>query len=104
VAKRENIPAVNLWVPIPFYLIANEDPRAWKKVLEFFDKRFDLKIDFTDLDQAIQDQDEKLTQARLRFPDIDAYIRRLESNIMLSEEENERLVREIEEFLGETSF
>jgi proteasome assembly chaperone (PAC2) family protein len=81
-----------------------EDPRAWQKVLEFFDKRFDLKIDFTDLDQAIQDQNEKLAQARLRFPDIDDYIRRLESNIMLSEEENERLVREIEEFLGGTPF
>jgi len=104
VAKKENIPGVCLWVPIPFYLIAMEDPRAWKKVLEFFDKRFDLKIDFSDLDQAIQDQDEKLTQARLRFPNIDEYIRRLESNIGLSEEENEKLVNEIEEFLRETSF
>ena len=104
VAKRENIPAASLWVPIPFYLVATEDPRAWKTVLEFFDKRFDLKIDFTDLDQAIRDQDKKLAQARLRFPDIDDYIRKLESNIGLSEEENEKLVKEIEEFLGETSF
>ena len=103
VAKRENIPAASLWVPIPFYLVATEDPRAWKTVLEFFGKRFDLKIDFTDLDQAIRDQDKKLAQARLRFPDIDDYIRRLESNIGLSEEENEKLVKEIEEFLGESS-
>ncbi len=31
-AKKRNIPAVGLWVPIPFYLMGVGDPRAQKKV------------------------------------------------------------------------
>jgi len=101
VAKRRNIPGVNLWVPIPFYLVAMDDPKAQKKVLEFFNQRFDLRIDFNDLDEEITRRNEKIAQMRTRFPEIDEYITRLESNLRLSEDENERLVKEIEKFLRE---
>ncbi len=101
VAKRRNIPGVSLWVPIPFYLIATDDPKAQKRVLEFFNQRFDLRIDLSDLDEEITRRNEKIAQARGRFPEIDEYITRLESNLRLSEDENERLVKEIEKFLGE---
>jgi predicted ATP-grasp superfamily ATP-dependent carboligase len=100
VAKRRNIAGASLWVPIPFYLVSLEDPQAWKKTLEFLDRRFDLKMDFTDLDEEISRQNEKMVQLRTRFPEIDSYIRRLESNLSLTEEEGERLVKEIEESLG----
>jgi len=100
VAKRRNIAGASLWVPIPFYLVAMEDPQAWKKTLEFLDRRFDLRVDFTDLNKEIERQNEKIAQARIRFPEIDSYIRRLESNLSLTEEESERLVKEIEESLG----
>lgn len=100
VAKRRNIAGASLWVPIPFYLAAMEDPQAWKKTLEFLDKRFDLRVDFTDLNKEIERQNEKIAQARIRFPEIDSYIRRLESNLSLTEEESEGLVKEIEESLG----
>jgi len=99
VAKKRNIAGASLWVPIPFYLVAMEDPQAWKKTLEFLDRRFDLKMDFTDLDEEIGRQNEKMAQVRIRFPEIDGYIRRLESNLSLTEEEGERLVKEIEESL-----
>jgi proteasome assembly chaperone (PAC2) family protein len=101
IAKRRNIPAVSLWVPIPFYLTAMEDPQAQKKVLSFLNERFNLKIDFSDLDQEIRHQNEKLALARSRFPQIDDYINRLESNFMLSEEENEELIKKIEDLLRE---
>ena len=100
VAKRRNIAGASLWVPIPFYLAAMEDPQAWKKTLEFLDRRFDLRIDFTDLDEEIERQNEKIAQVRIRFPEIDSYIQRLESNLSLTEQESERLVKEIEESLG----
>ena len=100
VAKRRNIAGASLWVPIPFYLVAMEDPQAWKKTLEFLDRRFDLRIDFTDLDEEIERQNEKIAQVRIRFPEIDSYIQRLESNLSLTEQESERLVKEIEESLG----
>jgi proteasome assembly chaperone (PAC2) family protein len=101
IAKGRNIPGVSLWVPIPFYLAAMEDAQAQKKVLSFLNERLDLKIDFSDLDQEIREQNEQLARVRSRFPQIDDYINRLESNLMLSEEENEELIKKIEDFLRE---
>jgi proteasome assembly chaperone (PAC2) family protein len=101
IAKGRNIPGVSLWVPIPFYLATVEDAQAQKKVLSFLNERLDLKIDFSDLNQEIREQNEQLVQARSRFPQIDDYINRLESNLMLSEEENGELIKKIEDFLRE---
>jgi len=101
IAKERNIPGVSLWVPIPFYLAAMEDAQAQKKVLSFLNERLDLKIDFSDLDQEIREQNEQLARVRSRFPQIDDYINRLESNLMLSEEENGELIKKIEDFLME---
>jgi proteasome assembly chaperone (PAC2) family protein len=101
IAKGRNIPGASLWVPIPFYLAAVEDAQAQKKVLSFLNERLDLKIDFSDLDQKIREQNEQLALARSRFPQIDDYINRLESNLMLSEEENGELIKQIEDFLRE---
>jgi hypothetical protein len=100
-ARERNIPGVNVWVPIPFYLAATEDAQAQKKVLSFLNERLGLKIDFSDLDQEIRKQNEQLARARSRFPQIDDYVNRLESNLMLSAEENEELVKKIEDFLRE---
>lgn len=97
IAKRRSIPGVNLWVPIPFYLAAVEDAKARKIVLEFFDRRFNLGIDFKDLDDKIGKQNEKIAQARIRSSEVDGYINKLENNLHLSEEENEKLIKEIEE-------
>ena len=100
-AKRRNVPGFSLWVPIPFYLVAVEDAKAQKKALEFFNQRFDLDMDFQDVDEEIRKQDEKIAQIRSNFPEVDESIRKLESNLRLSEDENEKLVKEIEEFLRE---
>ena len=101
IAKGRNIPGVSLWVPISFYLAAVEDVQAQKKVLSFLNERLDLRIDFSDLDHELQEQNERLARVRSRFPQIDDYINRLESNLMLSEEENEELIKRIEDFLKE---
>jgi len=100
-ARERNIPGVSVWVPIPFYLAAMEDLQAQRKVLSFLNERLDLKIDFSNLDQEIRKQNEQLARARSRFPQIDDCINRLESNLMLSEEENGELVRRIEDFVRE---
>jgi proteasome assembly chaperone (PAC2) family protein len=101
VARERNIPGVSLWAPIPFYLAAMGDAQAQRKVLTFLNERLDLRIDFSDLDRQIQQQNEQLTRARSRYPQVDDYISRLESNLMLSQEENGELIKKIEEFLGE---
>jgi len=101
IAKERNIPGVSLWVPIPFYLAAMEDAQAQKKVLSFLNERLDLKIDFSDLDQEVREQNEQLARLRSRSSQIDDYINKLESNLMLSEEENGELIKKIEDFLRE---
>jgi len=101
VARRRNIPGISLWVPIPFYLVAVEDPKAQRRVLEFFNQRFDLRIDLSDLDEEIKQQNQLIAEVRNSFPDIDESISRLERNLRLSEEENQKLVQEIGKFLRE---
>jgi predicted ATP-grasp superfamily ATP-dependent carboligase len=101
IARGRNISGVSLWVPIPFYLVGVEDAEAQRKVLGFLNERLDLKIDLGDLDREVREQNEKLALARSRFPQVDGYINRLESNLMLSEEENGELIKKIEDFLRE---
>lgn len=97
--KSRGILGASIWVPIPFYLVATEDPRACRKMVEFLDSRLGLDFDFAGLDQDIVRQDEKIAQVRLRFPEVDDAIRKLEGNLGLTEEENEKLVAEIADFL-----
>lgn len=98
-AQRRNIPAVTLWVPIPFYLVAVDDPRAQRRVLDFLDQRLSLHLDFSDLDDRIKRQNKRLAEVRHRFSEIDESIKRLESNLALSGEESQKLVKEIDKFL-----
>ena len=52
-ARRRNIPGAALWVTIPFYLVTVEDLAAQRKILQFFDQRFSLQIEFQDIDKEI---------------------------------------------------
>lgn len=100
-AKGRNIAGVNLWTEVPFYLAAVEDLRAIKYTLRFLDKRFDLNMDFGDLDLKIERQNKRIKQLREQNLEINKYIEMLEGGIMLSEDENEHLTKEMTEFLGE---
>lgn len=100
VAKRRNLPGAGLWVPVPFYLVAADDPQAWRKMIAFLDRRLQLGIDLANLDREVAQQNERLAQLRSGSPDIDACISKLETNQTLSEEENETLVREVQHLLA----
>ena len=102
-AKQRGIPAVRFWVPTPFYLTAVHDPGAQKAVLEFFVRRFHWQIDSTDLDEEVRQQNEKLARIRQNFPDIDEAIKKLESNLRLSDEENQKLAGEVTRLLNDES-
>ena len=98
-ARRRNIDGVSLWVPVPFYLLTSEDPLACKKVTEFFDKRFDLNIDFAGIDDEISRQHMEISRLRSQVPELDSYMSKLESNLGLTVDESEKLVKELEEWL-----
>ncbi len=99
IAKIRNLAAATLWVPVPSYLIATGDPNSYKKVLEFLDNRLDLSLDFDGIDASIRQQNEKLGHLRQSSPEIDGYIRKLENNMRLSEEEHENLIKAVDDCL-----
>jgi len=98
-AKLRDIPGACLWVPVPFYLMTVEDPQACKKVLEFFNRHLELNINLADIDDEVAEQNHKIALARSRFPELDDYITKLESNLGLTADEGEKLVKEIDELL-----
>ncbi len=100
-ANRRNLPGVSLWVPVPFYLVGVDDPQAEKKVLDFFNQRFNLQMDLSDLEEEAKSQNERIAAARQELPDIDKAIERLETNLRLSDEESQELAKEIESYLKE---
>jgi len=98
-AMRRGIAAASLWVPVPFYLVAGSDPRAWKKVLEFLDNRLSLEMDLRDVTEEAMRQNEKIAHLRSESPEVDGYIEKLETSIALTQEESEQLVKEVDDFL-----
>jgi predicted ATP-grasp superfamily ATP-dependent carboligase len=98
-AKRRNISGANLWVTLPFYLLAVEDPQACKHVVEFFNSRLELNIDFADINMEVARRNKEIAQVRIKSPELDGYISKLESNLSLTVDESGSLVREIEECL-----
>jgi len=101
IAKRRSIPSASLWVPIPFYFVELDDPRAWIKVLQFLNTHINLGLDFAELDEYAKKLNERMAQLRQRSPDIESSIQKLESNIMLTQVESEQLASEVYQFLSE---
>lgn len=99
-AKRRNIRAASLWVPVPFYLAAHDDPRAWKKIIEFLDRRFGLGINSRDLDDEIEMQDNRIAEGRRQSALVDLYITKLEQHLALTQEESEQLIGEMRQLLA----
>jgi len=99
--QRKNFPCISLWVAIPFYLATVGDPRAQKILLEFFNRRFNLGIDLSDLDEDIRRQNAKIYNLRNRNPRVNESINKLESNLRITDEENQDLIIEMESLVWE---
>ena len=98
-AGQRGIPAVNLWVPVPYYLVPTADPRAVKRLVYFFNSKYDLGVDFTALDSVIYEQNNKIARLFEKSPEIKNMVRKLEVGDGLDGDESERLAREIAEAL-----
>ena len=98
-AKHREIRGVNLWVPVPYYLVSIDDPRACKRLVYFFNSKYDLGVDFTKLDEQIAQQNDKIARLFERAPELESFVRRLETGDGLDGEESEKLAREMAEAL-----
>jgi proteasome assembly chaperone (PAC2) family protein len=99
ITQRRDLTAASIWVPVPFYLMTGDDPAAHRKALEFLDTRLGLGLDYTDIDISIKQQNDKLRRLRQSSEEVDAYIKKLEKNQRLSEEEHENLVKAVDDCL-----
>lgn len=95
IARQRNIPAVSLWVNVPFYLAEKADPKANKAVVSFLNRRFGLGVDLAELDREIEIQEEQISRLRKSNQEVDEYIARLELNVGLTQQEVGKLVEEI---------
>ncbi len=98
-AKQRHIPGINLWVPVPFYLIENEDIEAYRRIIDALDKKLLLELDLSSIDQAVDRQTESITRLLNEYPELQNYIRKLESRLSLTEEESEHLIELMDKHL-----
>jgi predicted ATP-grasp superfamily ATP-dependent carboligase len=98
-ARQRGIPAATLWVPVPYYLVSIDDPRALRRLLYFFNSRFDLGIDFTKIESEISAQSERIASLFQKSPEIEGFVRKLETGEGLSNEETEKVARQMLDYL-----
>jgi predicted ATP-grasp superfamily ATP-dependent carboligase len=100
VARRNNIPGVSLWVPVPFYLAPVGDRYAEKMIITFFNEKLDWRVDVSDLDREVRGQHAAIDRLRGDNKEVDDYLTRLECSRDLTEEENLKLMKAVEEGLS----
>ncbi len=98
-AKIRHIPGVSLWPEIPFYVATVDDYRAQKSTLQFFNKRFNLNIGLDILDEAIERQSLEMLKLRKQDPHVDHYMKLIDENLSLSQEDNLDLANKVSQFL-----
>lgn len=103
-AGRRNIPAVNLWVPVPFYMVGIEDLPSCTRVMGFLEARFQLGLNTASLDNDIRRQNHKINSIIEHYPDLRDTIRKLESNNALTDAESGRLLEVMGEELKVTGY
>ena len=100
VAQRRNLPGVSLWVPVPFYLATVGDRYAEKMIITFFSQRLNWQVDVSGLDQEVRRQHDAIARVRSDNEEVDDYLTRIECRSDLTEEENLKLIKAIEEGLS----
>jgi predicted ATP-grasp superfamily ATP-dependent carboligase len=98
-ARRRNIPAATLWVPIPFYMVGTQDPASVRTILTFINRRLKLSFNLASLDKEVSRQNARINEARLVMPEVDDLLRQIESRTMIGEEESEKLMKALDDFL-----
>ena len=98
-AKRREIPGYSLWVEVPFYLAGFRDLIAIRSILDFLDKRFNLDLDFEELNTEIGGMNAGFEELKNQNSEVNRYLQLLDRGIALSHDEGETLVREVARFL-----
>jgi proteasome assembly chaperone (PAC2) family protein len=99
IAQRRDIPAVSVWSEVPFYIAGEDDLQGAKQTLSFIDKKFALDLDMSALNEQIVDQNARIDRCREEDPNVDRYVRMLESGAPPERDEQIELATKIAECL-----
>lgn len=100
VAMTRNLAGCTLWVEVPFYLAAIQDPMASKHVLWVLEERFGLDLDYDQIDVEIRKVNSDIDELKSQNTDIHRYLEMMERGIMLNDTEGEALAKEIARFFS----
>lgn len=78
--REVGLPTVSLWAAAPHYLSANANPKAMLALLQRTRAIFDLDLDVTDLGEAADAFDQRVTEAMESSDDFATYIADLEAD------------------------
>ena len=104
-AQQRNIEGISLWGQVPSYIGEIANPQVCETVLRVLARLLGLDIDFREIEAEAsytnKQIDELVSYLRQQDPDLDEHIGKLEKgiNVEISEEDNQRFFKEIEEFL-----
>jgi proteasome assembly chaperone (PAC2) family protein len=62
--RKRNLSGIDLWIPIPFYLMSLPDIKSQKTILDFFNQRFKFGMDLREFDEKIIRQNRKINEVR----------------------------------------
>ncbi len=102
--REVGLPAISLWAATPHYLTTNANPKATLALMNHTAEILDLDTDVTDLEEAAEAFDRRVSEALESSGDLATYIAGLEarepgSDMTLDPNQTGELVSEIERFL-----
>lgn len=95
-AKQRHLPAVGLWVEVPFYLAGYSDARAVKAAASMLGYIIGWEYDTDELDRRVAEEEEELAELRQEDLEIDTKIQALEQGESLDATEQVELMEAIQ--------
>lgn len=98
--RKRNLPSINLWVSMPFYMANIGDPMGQRAISGTLEKLLNLNFDYTLTDGLIRQQYSRLDLLCERSLDAGELVERISEGDLISEEETAILMNEINEFFS----
>ena len=76
--READVPQLGLWASVPHYVTSRHNPGATKAILDQLDRIYDLRLDLSHLDKAMQRYRSQIDAALEDKPDVRDYVRNLE--------------------------
>lgn len=100
-ARRADVPFVNLWAQVPFYLQANPSPKAALALLRHLQRLLGVEVETDELERDAVRYEVEVADAVERDPDVVAQVQELEAEMEepLDMASGDELAAELEQFL-----